>query len=308
MKSESLKIPDDLSIPSFLLRKKGDKWPSTRKRKPVVIKHDDSIHKSMFTPTVMVEETPAPKKREKDPDAPSVQEYIRRKASAIIGELEGMIDDGLITPEWSAYEHARQNEWSAPIAKKVAEHFEPLANEILEVMTLTDDADLQYAYRGYTPEEITAMGVMFQGLVDEANKWAEHAKMLKPRKKKLPSMERVLKNFVYAQADKTYKLASIDPTTIIGAAELWVFHPKSKVMTVYRALDRAGLGIKHTTITNVDEKESVSKRMGRRTEERLEKVLNGGKIVLRKLMDEFVGEKLKLTRITKNHILLRVIK
>jgi len=301
-KSTGLEIPADLSIPAFLKRGKNYKRPENKK---VVTVHEDRNPIDRFVPIVL----PDKKKKRKVTvkRQVSVQDHIRQKGNFVIGELEGMIDDGIITPEWSLYDHLRKKEISNVIAKRVAEHFEPIANEILEAITLEDDEDLQYAYRRYSPEELTNMGIMYQGLVDEANRYAVNMKKVrKIRKRKLPSMEKVLKNFVYAKTDNTYKLASIDPSKIIGAAALWVFHPKSKVLTVYRALDRGGLGIKRTTITNVDEKESVSKRMGRKTQERLDTVLNGGKITLRKLMDTFIGEKLKLTRITKNHVLLRV--
>lgn len=293
-------INDDLTIPDFLRRKPGEKRQASANAHPIIIEEDKPT--SMFVRVV-----PPPKKKaaRKGPrEVVNVQERIRQKASWHIAEIEGMIDDKAITPEWSLYDHARKQEWSAPVAKKISEHYVPIANELLEVMSV-DDADLKYAYRGYSEDDILNMGVMYQGFVDEASRWADTAKKLKPRKKKLPSMERVLKHFVYAKTDETYKLASIDPSKIIGAMELWVFHPKSKVVTVYKALDRGGLGIKRTTITNVDEKASMSKRMGRKTEERLETVLNGGKVALRKLMEGLNGDSLKLTRITKNHLLLR---
>jgi hypothetical protein len=77
-------------------------------------------------------------------------------------------------------------------------------------------------------------------------------------------------------------------------------------LTVFRAIDRGGLQVKGTSIINYDEKNSFTKRTGRKPEEYLKKVLEGGKIVLRKLMDDMKEAPLAY-RINENTILLRII-
>lgn len=293
----------ELTIPAFLRRKKNTK----SKKKPV---YEDFVPKKV--PLVMranVEPVkPVAKPKKPKVEQVSVQTHIWNKGTAVLSELEGMLDDGIITPQWSLHDFLLKKEISTVIAKRIADHFAPRADELLEVMTMTDDDELQYAYRGYDTDDLTNMTVIYQGFVDEATRYAINAKKIRKmtRKRKLPSVERMLKHFVFAKTDNTYKLASIDPSKIVGAQALWVFNPKNCILTVYRAMDRGGLGIKRTTITNIDEKNSVSKRIGRKTAERLEAVLTGGKVTLRKLMDTITSDQLKLTRITKNHVLLRV--
>lgn len=300
------KFPNDgLTIPDFLLVKNRPKnKKSVVKKAKIVVDSNEDHDQSKFVPTVLPSKKTVVKNKKYVPD---VQTKIFDKGTRILSEIEGMLDDNQIDLSWSVYDYARKAEWNTLIANRVANHFEPRANELLEALVNKDDKDLQYAYRGYSTDELTNLAAVYQSLVDEAKRYAANNKKIHiVRKKKLPSMEKVLKHFVYAKTDKTYKIASIDPSLIIGAQALWVFHPKSKVLTVFRAIDRGGLNIRRSAIMNYDEKTSIAKRMGRKTEERLETILNGGKVALRKIFDSFIGEKQKITRITKNHILLRV--
>jgi uncharacterized protein YehS (DUF1456 family) len=76
---------------------------------------------------------------------------------------------------------------------------------------------------------------------------------------------------------------------------------------VFRALDRGGLQVKGTSIINYDEKISSTKGTGRQTEKIVQTILNGGKITLRKLMDELKGNQSLQFRINENTILLKVV-
>ena len=78
-------------------------------------------------------------------------------------------------------------------------------------------------------------------------------------------------------------------------------------MTVFRAIDRGGLQVKGTSIINYDENNSVTKRTGRKPEVYVDKVLNSGKVVLRKLMDELKNDAPLAYRINENTILLKAV-
>ena len=78
------------------------------------------------------------------------------------------------------------------------------------------------------------------------------------------------------------------------------------IVSVFRAIDRGGLQVKGTSIINYDEKSSMSKSCGRKPEEVLSKIQNGGKIILRKLMDELKSNKPLQQRMNENTILMRV--
>ena len=132
-------------------------------------------------------------------------------------------------------------------------------------------------------------------------------KVRKPRKPRAVSVEKKLKNLKYQKENNEFKIASINPEKIIGAQELWTFNTKYKIVTVLRALDRGGLQVKGTSIIGYDEATSMSKGTGRKPEVVLDKLQNGGKIVLKKLMGELKTDKALQYRINENTILMKVI-
>jgi len=76
---------------------------------------------------------------------------------------------------------------------------------------------------------------------------------------------------------------------------------------VFRALDRAGLQVKGTSINNYNENTSLSKGCGRKPEIVLDKLRTGTKIVLKKLLEELKTDKPLQYRINENTILMKVI-
>jgi hypothetical protein len=78
-------------------------------------------------------------------------------------------------------------------------------------------------------------------------------------------------------------------------------------MTVYRALDRAGLSIRYTSIINFDKDASKAGSCGRKPGEHIKRCLEGGKVTLRDFHKEMKPGYFK-PRITPDDILLRVVK
>jgi len=236
---------------------------------------------------------------------PNVQEYMREKASDLIGEVEGMIDDKTIDPTFSFYNFLLKEQVSGIVAAKMLTHFAPIADELIEAMEPQDD-DLKEAYPNR--EDLEDMAIVYQGIVDDLNRYVGNAKKTrKPRTKKKPTKEKLLKHFVYAKSNDKMQLVSVDPAKIIGSNELWTFNPNKMLLSVYRANDSDGLNVRRSVIININETTSMSKKIGRKTEERIKTVLDGGKVALRKLMDDISGKGKEVSRITKDTILLRVI-
>ena len=104
------------------------------------------------------------------------------------------------------------------------------------------------------------------------------------------------------------RLVSIDPQQILAAQELWTFNTKNRMLTVYRAQDQGGLGVKTVRITGYNESTSISKRL-RKPESVLQSVLSGGKPTLRTVMDNITTKPGGFSsRITTDTILLRVVR
>jgi hypothetical protein len=231
---------------------------------------------------------------------PSIQDRMREKLSDIIGEVEALVDSG----EVNLYEWLQKNEVPASYAPRIADYYRPVQDEMVQASSGKLDG-----YEDWTKAQLRARAEFYGRMIADAERYAGVAKQVrKPRKPRPVSVEKVLKNFRYLRESNEFKLASINPETILGAQELWCFNVKYKTITVFRALDRGGLGINRSSITNFDEATSMTRGSGRQTEKVVDRVMKGGKLVLKKVMDELKGTKALQERVNENTILLRVVK
>lgn len=235
----------------------------------------------------------------------SIQDKIKERQSDILGEIEALIDSG---EPFSLYEWLQKNEIPALYTTAIVNHYTGWFQELLEAHQKPDD-QLKEAYKHMSRKELKDRLELMSGILEDAERYGSNTKKVKkPRKPRAVSVEKKLKHFRYQKEDQSNKLASVNPEKIIGAQELWTFNTKYKVVTVFRALDRGGLQINRSSITNYDEKTSQSKGVGRKSPEVvLDKILNGGKLVLRKVMDEMKTDKPLQIRVNENTILLKVV-
>jgi hypothetical protein len=137
----------------------------------------------------------------------------------------------------------------------------------------------------------------------------------KPRKPKAKSASKLVEKLKFCKADTKYSLASVDPTTVVGANELWVFNVKTRKLGKYVASNQdpkgmgregSGLSVKGTTIIGYDENLSVQKTL-RKPVEQLKEFKGAGKVALRKFLDEIATTDTKLNgRCNPDTVLLKV--
>jgi hypothetical protein len=137
----------------------------------------------------------------------------------------------------------------------------------------------------------------------------------KPRKPKARSASKVVEKLKFNKADDKYSLASIDPTLIVGANELWVFNTKTRKLGKYvaeiidpKGMNRgnSGLSVKGTTIIGFKEDESIQKTL-RKPDQQLKEFKAAGKVALRKFLDEITTTDTKLNgRCNPDTVLLKV--
>ncbi len=241
----------------------------------------------------------------------SIQDHIRKKASECIGELEGQIDD-LIISEFksnvSPYATMTSMDTKGAHAKFIIEHFKTRRVEYDTVLT-TDDADLKEGYSNFTKTQLKKLiAYCDQVIVDGMKLAGEAVKSRKPRKRKTKSAEQLIAKLNYAKDFAELKLVSVDPKTIIGASTLWVYNTKTRKLGVYHALDVSGLNIKGSTIQNFAESKSVSKTL-RKPAVTVNEVLKAGKVALRNILTDIRAAETALTgRINADTILLKVSK
>lgn len=240
----------------------------------------------------------------------SVQDHIRNKAGELIGDLEEQIDVFLVNQksDFNATAWFQGMGIKPLIAKRIAEYYQPLYEEIYEAIR-GKDPELKEAYKGWKKSALKRYLEFIKSILSASEVASVRvSKPRSPRKKKEKPAALVVSKLKYKEKDDEYGLESIKPIDIVGAQQLWVFNAKTRTLSVYNALGRSGLTVKGTTIVGFDEKSSITKKV-RKPQTVLPNVLTGGKIVLRKLMDQIKAvEKIASGRINTDTVLLRTIR
>lgn len=240
---------------------------------------------------------------EKPKFAPTIQDRVADKASDAIGALDELIDE----KGWAidVYEWLTKKQVTPVTARKIRDFFKPIADEAAELIGRKPDPQLVEGYRSLTKSQQKQRSTFYTKLLEDCDRFADVAKKQKaPRKKKPVTVEKKLKGLKFQLESKDYKLASIKPEKIVGATELWTFNTKYRTLTVFHALDRGGLDVKGTTMTNYDPERSKTYRVARKTEQHLATALKGAKRAINKMLDELKVAGLQ-HRINENTILLR---
>ena len=239
----------------------------------------------------------------------SIQERVTNRANDLIADLEVELDnyyrDG---STFKPSDWLSQQDVKPAIAQRIADYYKPLYSEVYDALN-GKDAQLKEGYSHWTKPKLRAYVEFIKSIVSAAETRATIVKATrKPRKKKEKSPVQLVAKLKFKEKDETYNVVSIDPKQIIGCNQLWVFNTKYRTLAVYNAMGPAGLNVKGSTVTGWDEKTSTVKTLRKPTEQ-LNKLKDGGKIVLRKFMDEIKCKPKTATgRINNEVVLVRIIK
>ena len=248
-------------------------------------------------------------KKEEVKQVISIQDRVTNRANDLIASIEEQIDsfyrDGT---QFKASDWLSQHDVKPAIAQRIADYYKPLYSELFDALS-GKVPELREAYSHYTKPKLKVYVEFIKSIVSAAETRAVVAKAVrKPRKKKEKPASVVVSKLKYKEKDETYNVVSVDPKQIVGANQLWVFNSKYRTLAVYNAMGPAGLNVKGSTLTGWDEKTSVVKTLRKPTEQ-MNKLKDGGKIVLRKFMDEIKCKPKTATgRINKDVVLVRIIK
>ena len=233
-------------------------------------------------------------------DKPSIQDRMKDREYDIIGDIEAMLDTN---QPFSVYDYLKKNEVPATYSNRIIEYYEPLKDEYYEA--IFGPKEMAEGYEHYKKGELKERLAQVLEIIEDAEKYGSVTKKIRaPRKQKPVSADKVVKNLKYQKESNEHKIASINPTSIIGAKTLWTFNTKYNSLSVFNAIGPAGLNVRGSTVLDFDDKTSKTLKIGRKTDEKLEAVLKGGKIVQKKLMEEM--RPIDNGRINENTILLKV--
>lgn len=239
----------------------------------------------------------------------SIQDRIREKASEEIGEVEGLVDDFIASgckspPDMQSY--LKNRALSSVVQKKMCEVFIKRSKEFEDVMN-TSNADIKEGYSNFSKVQLRKVKEFYDAVVAETNRGAENKPTRKARKVKEKPASVIASKVQYMKDFAELNLKSVLPEKIVGASQAWLYNTKTKLLGMYNADNAKGLTIKGTTIQNFNTETSTGKRL-RKPEVTVKQVLDGGKIVLKKLLDGLTTKPAELTgRINSDTIVIRVI-
>jgi hypothetical protein len=245
------------------------------------------------------------------PVQPNIQDRIREKASECIGELEGLLDEYILskfTSNPKPYGIMHTLNIKGVHTNRILEHWKRIRAEYDNALT-TEDELIKEGYSNFSKTEIKKIVGFCDSVITDAMKVVSEAnKIRKPRQRKQKSPEQLVAKLRFMQLSNELKLESVDPKDIIGALQLWVYNTKSRKLGCYNAEDASGLSVKGSSIISFNESKSIQKKL-RKPEVTLPEVLRGGKVYLRTALDEIKAVASTLNgRLNTDTILLRIIK
>jgi hypothetical protein len=213
----------------------------------------------------------------------NIQSRIQSRAYQVANEIDDLFEDNVwfntnkLEPN-AVYNLLHSKCVSGLVAQKVAATLTP---HLEELKSIKSDPQLKEAYRKYSRRDIARFIDFYQNAVDTCENYSGNEKKMKvrkPRAKKVVTADKQLANFKYMKLYNEYQIASVNPSKVLGANQVWLYKPKYQHLTVLNALDRAGLNIKGQTFKNVDLKNSMRIVIPRRRVEEIVKAISvGGK-------------------------------
>jgi len=249
----------------------------------------------------------------------SIQERMKEQVSDLCGDFEGFLDDmvdGAKTiKEFDPFKMmmSYQPEIKGPHAKIIKDEFANSHLEALEVLEWKDE-DLKEAYEHFDAKMRKAFVQYYETINTACDTIIKtKATTRKARKPKARSKEAIVKKLKYQINDPQFALASLPPTDIVYANEVWIYNTKTRKIGVYKAknidpknLQRPGTGImvKGTTLQDFDEKASVQKTLRKPAE--MLKLFEAGKQKCKKSFEELTTTPTKMNgRFNEHTIILK---
>ena len=241
----------------------------------------------------------------------SIQDRMAEKSSECIGELEGQIDDLILSDfkgNVSPYGLMHTMAIKGPLTKKIVDWARWRRQSFDEVLTTTDK-DLKEGWSNFTKPQMKKLVAFCDQVILDCQKISEDSvKARKPRKTKEKNPEQLVAKVKICEEFKELGLKSVDVKQLIGATQAWVYNTKYRKLGVYHSEDAGGFSIKGTSLQNFSETKSVQRKV-RKPEVTLPELMVAGKVTLRNFMTTIRAvESAMSARLSADTVLLRVIK
>lgn len=260
--------------------------------------------------------TDSPKKKstsKKEKFVITIQDRLREQCSDIGGVIEETSDLIRTTKkpvEFKAYDLFKERNMPQQFCGKLLAHFQPMMNELIQSQSKKpEDASVVEGYQSADKKVIKLLVAFYKSVIDDIESYNTTKKTVKKtRVKKAPSKEKVVSKLKFLKEDLTLKVASVAPSSIIGATQVWIYNVKTRKLGVINADPQIkSLSIKGTYIEGYDTKTSVSKTL-RKPAEQIKEFMTAGKIKLRTFLTSIKATEVLFNgKINKDTLLLKVM-
>lgn len=243
----------------------------------------------------------------KEPKKESVSSTPRFFLSSKASNLISLIDAALDMFYDSGYQQIKLDGIVFDIVRGPQAHIVHNYYKALRDELESDDAKEYYDH--LSSEQLKSYRAAVRSILKEIEPQLEMPvpKMRKPRKRKEKSPLKITAKVKWCQEFAPLNLKSCHPAEIVGAQSAWLYNTKYNKLTHLKAIGPSGLTIKGSTVLNIGDDSECRKI--RKPDALIERVLSGGKVVLRNLLSELKTKPLEPTgRIGSDTVILRVIR
>lgn len=240
---------------------------------------------------------------------PTIQDRIAEKTAGIIGELEGQLDEVMMGKKntFSVFDYLTKENFAQAQVNRVKDFFKKTVEE-LELAQSGKDKQMAEGYSHLTKTDFKRINEFFNKMFADLESYAQVKKAKRvARAPKAVSKEKLVSKMKYMKEFKDLKLVSINPASIIGAKEVWVYDVRVRKLYRYVADAHAGtMSVKGTSIVGFDEAASKGKTL-RKPDEQLRDFFKATKAQTKKFFDAIKTVDIKpCGRMNANLMILRV--
>lgn len=244
------------------------------------------------------------------PKAPviSIEQRIIEAAGKQSEEIDYAIDAFLTNKkEFSTKSYIIANGISGAVCKKIGESYKPKLAELEEAIK-GEDEQLVEGYSFLSKSELKRFRDFIASIINDCENAVLVAKASRaPRVRKPKPAAKQVAKMKYLNEYPDLNLKSVHPTKIVGAQQLWVFNTKNNKLGVYYATGASGFSVKGSSLLGWDPETSSQNRL-RKPADVIAKVLDGGKLVLNKILSSLTTINTKMNgRFNADTIILRVL-
>jgi hypothetical protein len=247
--------------------------------------------------------------KEKKPNVVNIQDAIKLKAKEYIGDLEGAIDEFLISDkEFSLYADLKSKQIPAPYVSDVKVWADSKLKEFNEVLEGTD-SQLTEGYSNFNKRKLKAAVKMFEQFVEDCDKYGQFKKANRKVRttREKPAAQQV-KNVKYKLKDEELGLDSERIIDVVGAAQVWLYNTKTRKLSVYTSESTKGMTVKGTALQNWTPEKSKQKTL-RKPAEQIKALMASGKVKLRTFIDEIKSKEQPVNgRINIDTVILKILR